>query len=153
MLIRSDRKKIPRLDTILSYDANMILAERRFKGEQRFSALEVCAQLCALHVRKRYRFDCHAFLLSFSTVTPIPPKILNGMGRFEGRLNGISQRAFSYDVKFQLEPMAAIQIKLNIGTSAYGKMFKKEKLRPYYQQLFASLCHCNVKRESIKDGS
>ena len=146
MLIRSDLKKILRLDTILSYDDKMILAKRRFNAERRFSALEACAQLCALHVRKRCEFGCHAFLLSFLAVRPLPPKVLNGMGGFKGRLNGISQRAFSYDVKFKLESTAVIQIKLNIGTSGYGKMFEREKLRPYYQQLFDSLCHYNIEK-------
>jgi hypothetical protein len=126
----------------------MILAQLRFNGEQKFSVLEVSAQLCALHVRKRLEFNRHAFLLSFLAVRPLPPKIPNGIGRFEGRLNGVSQRAFSYDVKFKLESTAVIKIKLIIGTSDYGKMFEKEKLRPYYQELFALLCRCHTKKVS-----
>jgi len=142
MLIQSNLKKILMLDTIFYCDDNTISGKRQFQGEQRFCAIEACAQICAMHVRRRNVFNCHAFLLSISSVKPLPPKRLNGMGQLFGRLKGISQQAFSYDVKFQLENTAPSQVKLTIGTKEYGEMFKQEKLRQHYQQLFSSLGHC-----------
>ena len=139
ILIRSNLKRILMLDAILYYDERSILGERQFIGEQRCCAIESCAQLCAMHVRKLKAFTCHAFLLSISSVKPLPPKLLNGRSRCEGRLTGTSQQALSYDVSLNIKGLAPILMKLTIGITKYGKMFDEAPLSKHYQQLFESL--------------
>lgn len=127
------------LDIVCGWDDTEIFAGRHFREEPGFCALEACAQLCALHVRKRTEFTCHAFLLSISSAAPLPPPILSGKACLEARLKGISQKAFSYKAAIRFKEHPCIQVVLTIGTSDYGKIFKQEHLEHYYRELFASL--------------
>jgi hypothetical protein len=144
ILIQSGLKRILMLDAILSYDDRSILGVRQFIDEQRCCAIESCVQLCAMHVRKLKEFNCHAFLLSISSIKPLPPKLLNGLGRCEGRLTGISQRALSYDVSLKIRGLVPIVMKLTIGITKYDKMFDEAVLKKHYQRLFESLDRNNI---------
>ena len=127
------------LDAICSWDDKTIVAERTFRQEPGFAAIEACAQLCALHVRRCGDFGCHAFLLSISSVTPLPPNRVQGPGRFEAKSSGASRHAFSYAVEISITPDPPIQVALTIGTTDYGEAFREDKLRRHYRRLFACL--------------
>jgi hypothetical protein len=144
ILIQSGLKKILMLDAILSHDDRSILGERQFIDQQRGYAIESCAQLCALHVRKLQAFNCHAFLLSVSSIKPLPPELLNGLGRCKGRLTGTGQQAFCYEVCLNIKGLAPILMKLTIGITKYGKMFEETVLKKHYQRLFESLDRNNI---------
>lgn len=141
--IQSGLNTIRLLDTICSWDDNTISARRQFQGELRFCLMEACAQLCALHVRRCNEFECHAFLLSVSSIAPLPPDRLHGTGRFEAHLKGRSRQAFSYEAAIRLEGHEPIQADLTIGTIDYGPEFNRIMLRRHYRKIFSSLCQHN----------
>jgi len=137
--ISSGLKSIRLLDAVSCWDDKRIAATRQFKGEARFAALEACAQLCALHVRQMEAFRRHAFLLAINAVAPLPPDYIHGPAILEARLKGAGPQAFSYEVCIQFEKFPPIDVSLLVGTAAYGRQFPEEKLKPYYQRLFADL--------------
>jgi hypothetical protein len=146
--VRSGLAAFCMLDAICRWNDKTIAAVRTFYNAPGFAAIEACAQVCALHVRRRSDFGGHAFLLSVSSVTPLPPERLHGRGRLEAVLLGVSRRAFTYAIEMNLSADPLIQVVLTIGTMDFGETFAKDLLRPHYRRLFSSLNRQN-KRDAL----
>lgn len=138
--IHTHLQEILMIDAISRWDDKRILAGRKFNGEPGFCAVEACAQLSALHVRKRTGFACHAFLLALISVSPLPPGKITGTARLDATLEGISRRAFSYKTTIRLNGCGSIRADLIIGTVDYGEEFNQDCLQHRYETLFSVLC-------------
>ena len=105
----------------------------------RYAGLEIMAQAAALHVRRRMKFERHAFLLSAQRCTLPQVDDLKGLFQVKAVLRHRSSEAFSYDVAAFGPDDVDFESELLIGTRAFDDRLPKEALTAHYQHLWVRL--------------
>ena len=125
------------LDAVTAWDADHLVALRRFKDASAWEGLESMAQAAALHQRRLHDFGRHAFLLSFDEC-PIPESPLDGEGQITVVLNGHTRDAAAYEATLACGTLC-LRAFLSIGLADFGGRFQADTLRTRYRELFQCL--------------
>lgn len=142
------------LDHIDEINTQELLASRHFKDNEAWQGIEAAAQACALHQRWLAKFQKQSFLLSINKVLFFPHS-LNGIFRFNAKLQGQTNKAAIYTV--QVAPISSdpfhcilpeqdnspLNIELTTGLVPYDSTFHRELLEPRYRRIFSCLTHCS----------
>lgn len=127
------------LSAITEVKEDSISGVCQFDGVPGYLAIEACAQLGALHVRKINDFSCHAFLMKINHFERLYPGLLNDTYRIFARLRGQSQQAFSYQMEMVNENGATTKGRFIIAVKPYDGQFDEFTLNAYYRNLFSCL--------------
>lgn len=137
--IHSHMAQFRLVERISKVSSEGIWGEASFNQTPIYAGLEAMAQLAALDVRQRFRFERHAFLLKVQHCRMPAMDVLEGDFRIKAELCSQSSMAFHYNIVAQGPCGVSLKSELLIGTQAYDEHFPEDILKPHYQRVWTQL--------------
>lgn len=124
------------IDRIINISSNAISGYSKHISNY-WEYIESAAQLCSFHIRLRFNFTKHTFLLKIRNFKLF--KTNSSPIELEANISGIATNSFKFQITGFYKSETILKASVLIGTVDYDSSFNKEQISSHYRKVIKCL--------------